>query len=334
MRILIVDDDQLILDLISVELHKADFNDHIAVNSPLEAMALVEALDRQGSTSARAFDCFLLDIDMPEMSGIELCARIRSIPAYDDAPIIMVTSLTDRESLVGAYAAGANDYMNKPVEQIELVSRIRSARILVEEQRRKLGAYFLASALNIEGSDESGDRFRAPAALPNVKNVVDYPVLEKFLIQLEKNSFKKTVAVALKVESAHSIFEELGEKAYYRLMTDIAKSVLGKLGKDDVLVSHFGSGYLVCLANASNKNINPRLSKRLNRNKYHARGQHDSLEIGVTVSDAIQGQSVNDQERHWILVEAIDNVRRKALAGRKLRAPIAVPAPVAQRYRL
>ena len=79
----------------------------------------------------------LLDIVMPEMDGVEACARIRNDPRYADLPIIMVTSLDDMNSLANAFVAGATDYVTKPVNRVELVARVRAALRLKQELDRR-----------------------------------------------------------------------------------------------------------------------------------------------------------------------------------------------------
>ena len=79
----------------------------------------------------------LLDIVMPEMDGVEACARIRNDARYADLPIIMVTSLDDMNSLANAFVAGATDYITKPVNRVELVARVRAALRLKQELDRR-----------------------------------------------------------------------------------------------------------------------------------------------------------------------------------------------------
>jgi adenylate cyclase len=87
---------------------------------------------------APAVDLILMDISMPEMDGIEATRAIKAVPALQDIPIIMVTGSTEADSLQQAFAAGAIDYITKPVNQIELLARVRSAlRLKYEMDRRK-----------------------------------------------------------------------------------------------------------------------------------------------------------------------------------------------------
>jgi len=74
---------------------------------------------------------------MPEMDGIEACARMRHDARYADIPIIMVTSADDLDSLANAFVAGATDYITKPLKRVELVARVRAAFKLKTELERR-----------------------------------------------------------------------------------------------------------------------------------------------------------------------------------------------------
>jgi two-component system sensor histidine kinase/response regulator len=72
------------------------------------------------------FDLVLLDVMMPEVSGFEVCEEIRRIGSYNDIPVIFLTAKTDNESLVRGFELGAQDYVTKPFETNELLSRVKT----------------------------------------------------------------------------------------------------------------------------------------------------------------------------------------------------------------
>ncbi|HZG41848.1 MAG TPA: response regulator, partial [Longimicrobium sp.] len=71
-------------------------------------------------------DLLVLDVDMPHLNGIELCRVVRSDPAWRHVPILFLTARADRETIYRVFAAGADDYLSKPIVGPELVSRIRN----------------------------------------------------------------------------------------------------------------------------------------------------------------------------------------------------------------
>jgi len=115
-RLLVVDDTpnnvKLLADLLRVKGYEV-----ATASSGLEALAHVE--------TGRP-DLVLLDVVMPEMSGYEVCRRIRANPATATLPVVMVTALDPSEERMKGIEAGADDFLSKPINQPELLARVRS----------------------------------------------------------------------------------------------------------------------------------------------------------------------------------------------------------------
>ncbi|MGE0084636.1 MAG: diguanylate cyclase [Desulfococcaceae bacterium] len=77
-------------------------------------------------TRANPFDLILLDIMMPGMDGFEVCRRIRENPETASVPVLFLTAKTDTESIVNGFASGAMDYVIKPVNEAELLARVKT----------------------------------------------------------------------------------------------------------------------------------------------------------------------------------------------------------------
>ena len=115
-RILVVDDSPMNLKVVSASLAPAGYELVTAQNGR-------EALERAETSQP---DLIILDVQMPEMNGYEVCRRLRRNPAFSARPIMMLTANNSLEERVHGLEAGADDYMSKPFETVELQARVKA----------------------------------------------------------------------------------------------------------------------------------------------------------------------------------------------------------------
>ncbi len=114
-RVLLVDDEQEVRDFVSRLLKEFGYEVRTAGDGA-EALRLAET---------EPPDAVLLDVALPDMSGLEVCRRLRAAHRTRTVPILLVTGLTDLETRLAGFHAGADDYVIKPFEPTELAARLR-----------------------------------------------------------------------------------------------------------------------------------------------------------------------------------------------------------------
>jgi two-component system alkaline phosphatase synthesis response regulator PhoP len=114
--VLLVDDNQQNIELMQAYLDDLPCRTATAMDG-VEAM---KAIERDHP------DLVLLDVMMPRMSGFEVCQKIKSNPATRDIAVIMVTALNEVPDYERAVESGTDDFLSKPVNKLELVTRVKS----------------------------------------------------------------------------------------------------------------------------------------------------------------------------------------------------------------
>jgi CheY-like chemotaxis protein len=116
-KILLVDDSATVLLMEKMVLAKGPYD-------------VVTAMDGQDAVEKAAElrpDLILMDVIMPRLDGFEACRRLRAAEETREVPIILVTTRGELKSVETGYEAGCNDYITKPINGAELLTKVRSA---------------------------------------------------------------------------------------------------------------------------------------------------------------------------------------------------------------
>lgn len=125
-KLLIVDDDPQLLDFLRILLEPWGFSLTL-LNNPQQFWETLEQT---------APDLLILDVAMPELSGIDLCQVVRNDPRWSELPVLFLSARTDAETVHRVFTAGADDYVNKPIVGPELVARVLNRLERTQIQRK------------------------------------------------------------------------------------------------------------------------------------------------------------------------------------------------------
>lgn len=202
-RILVVDDISANVKLLEARL-LAEYFDVLTAEDGYKALAICESTP---------LDLILLDIMMPGIDGFEVCERLKANPKTAHIPVVMVTALDQPSDRVRGLKAGADDFLTKPVNDVQLISRVRSLvrlKALSDELRiRADTAHSLVMddmLKRVEGRDDTGQvllvdgrassQERITKALKPVCNVVAMSDPQAAIFEAAENSFDLVIVNA------------------------------------------------------------------------------------------------------------------------------------------
>jgi len=292
-RIVILDDvaeNATLLERFAAQIHDAEV---ISFTDPVVALAWCEANEP---------DLLFLDYVMPQYSGVEVLTRLRRMAHFVEVPVIVVTAADDRETRLKALDAGANDFVAKPFESVELLARSQSMlrlRAASRELRR------LATTDDLTGL-QNRRSFLARLA-DEVRRATRYRERSLSLAIFDVDHFKR-------VNDAHG--SAAGDLVLKRI-ADICRSttrgmdiagrldVTGRLGGEEFGVlmpeTDRAGGFLCC--------------ERLRQSIQAASVQYGGMPVNVTVSLGLAEHAIGD-DPDGLVARADEALNRAKAAGR------------------
>jgi DNA-binding response OmpR family regulator len=221
-RVLIVDDDPTILRLVSDKLDRAGFE----VFTAASGQQALHTIDRHGLPHLA-----IVDINMPGMDGFEFC---RTVQAYSDLPVIMLTAVDEEETVIRGIEQYAEDYVTKPFSPRELVARVQ--RVL-----RRVGdfAYTLEPVTQVDS--QLAIDFRHQQAIVEGEPVALTPTETKLLYILMRNAGRTVTHRFLlgRLWPMEEVFEETLRVHVHRLR----KKIQGGPSQPQYITTERGVGY-------------------------------------------------------------------------------------------
>ncbi len=238
MRVLVVDDDAANLEICAAYLAELGHTDVTTAAGAAECLAAVDS-------ALLPFDCLLVDIQMPGLSGIDVTRQLRARPGYERTPILMITARTHESAIKDAFDAGATDFISKPVALRELRDRIEGAVGLLHEGDR---LDTLRAVMNhSDWHDLSRLGFHEPAPLPRTEMLVDFAALQNMVQVKTRLGVMNSSALCFHIENGRTLFDALERRAFVDLLADVADTVIDVMRPMRPTLAYAGRGDFVAL---------------------------------------------------------------------------------------
>ena len=240
MKILAVDDDPIILDLLTVIFGQGGFSDVELVPSGADALKMIESHEVP-------FDCLIVDLNMPEMDGITLCEKVRKLPGYLTTPIIVLTARHDHLAVESAFGAGATDYITKPFEVSDIVTRVQIATRMVESEDT---VFVVDPTTEVPGAVPGHHPFQLsdPLQVMHVDQHTRQFSLGNYLSQLSRKKIDHCLVFAVRLEPIEYLYETGTTHEFAVALAAVTEAINRTLGPNRLLSAYFGAGVFVCIA--------------------------------------------------------------------------------------
>lgn len=240
MKILIVDDDSYVRELVPLMAASLGFEDVVAVPLAESALELLK-------NSEAIFDCLLLDISMPGMNGIELCSLARAIPSYTKTPILMLTAQTGKDYIVRAFKAGATDYVAKPIDVVEFGARLNMAAEVVAARRDAVAAARSERQLR-EASSKHLFELAEEIEIKGFKNLISSSALDNYLSQLSRAGLGGTKVIAVTIDQIEEVYAHASSGEFAYAVDEVADAICEALTTSRFMMAYAGNGnFLIVL---------------------------------------------------------------------------------------
>ncbi len=239
MSILVVDDSRVVRAMLGAILNSVGYTDVVVAES---AQAAFEALGLDNGSGRSGIDLILMDLTMPGMDGIAAMHRIRAASHLKDLPVIMVTGRVEPEYLKRAFEAGAIDYITKPVHEVELHARVRSAlKLKYEIDQRKAREHELVQTLKqLETANQLLQHASATDGLTGVANRRQFDgVLEVEWARASRNRLWLSL-ILVDIDYFKLYNDTYGHPAGDACLKTVASVLVGSIHRPEDMVARYG----------------------------------------------------------------------------------------------
>jgi len=238
-KILVVDDIPVNIQLLQAFLAAQNYKTYIARNGE-EALKQVENIEP---------DLILLDVMMPKMNGFETCRRLKLSDKAKYTPVIMVTALNEIESKIKGIEAGADDFISKPFNKLELLARVKSllrVKTLHDQLQEKI--------LQLERAKEKLRELAVTDGLTGLANYRHFKDVLQLEIKRAERHKSPVSLIMFDIDFFKNYNDTHGHLAGDKVLQGIGNLVLNNIRKIDLAARYGGEEFAVILPNTSDTN--------------------------------------------------------------------------------
>jgi len=228
-KILIVDDEQFNIDVVMGFLEDEGYSFNYTTNGK----------DALKAIYSKNFDLILLDINMPEMDGLEVCKQIKNDDKSRDIPVIFLSAFSDIETISTAFSVGAVDYIKKPFNGLELIARVNThieLRKYIRELKEKQEKLAVLASTDMQ------------TGLPNRLRFTS--VLKKECSNIKSNPSRLTLAY-LKIDHLQKLNNVLGYQNTDKVLIQLSKLMRDNIDTKFMITRLFSSDFAILMPKSS-----------------------------------------------------------------------------------
>lgn len=280
MKILVIDDDPEILQLVAQFLTLSAHHD---VQTAISARAALDLVEQ----APQPFDCFLVDIQMRGVDGISLIELLRETPTYRHTPILMLTAMQDKSYIDRAFSAGATDYVVKPFDFSDLDQRLTAAAELILERAAVEDASARVGEAESAPPAHKAPTLESPLALPGVGAGIDFGEFLNYVRQLRRRRSSDALVMAVKIGAIAHLFAHTSAKEFQTIIGNVALAVEQTLLPKGGMLTYAGDGIYYCIPNGRIKGHRKAMQKALNKRFQTEHPPSEGVALSLFLGDQI-----------------------------------------------
>ncbi|UNU26923.1 GGDEF domain-containing response regulator [Microcoleus vaginatus] len=282
----------------------AETNILIVDDTPDNLRLLAKILESQGYIVRKALNgrmalqgvqrdppsLILLDINMPEMNGYEVCQQLKALEASAQIPVIFISAIERLENKVRAFELGGVDYITKPFQEQEVLMRVKN-QLLIQQQRQQL------IEQNQRLEHEIQERLRAEAEvrqlsvtdeLTGLYNRRGFFLLANQQLKIARRTQTSYFILFADLDGLKKINDTLGHEMGDRVIVDAAQILKQTFREADIVARLGGDEFALFIPNLSgdsSTNFQGRLQENIDRFNQHSERAYISISLGVECGD-------------------------------------------------